>query len=160
MKSIKWFVLAVIMLIVDQVTKQLIVSKIVLGDKVPIFPGFNLTHQVNPGAAFSFLADAGGWQRWFFTVLAMIVSVVIAVWIYRLKDNEKWTAASLALILSGAIGNLWDRIAYGHVIDFLGVYWGESHWPAFNVADSAISIGVAIMLIVTFKDGFSQKTVE
>ena len=105
----------------------------------------------NTGAAFSFLSDAGGWQRWLFAGLAVGMSVVISVWLTRLKENETLIAVALSLILGGAIGNLIDRLAYGYVIDFLDVYYETWHWPAFNIADSAITVGVVLMLIDSFK---------
>ena len=108
---------------------------------------FNLTLVYNTGAAFSFLADAGGWQRWFFVLLAIGVSALLLVWLYRLERDQHWLAAALALVLGGAVGNLVDRILHGHVIDFIDLYAGGWHWPAFNVADSAITVG-AVMLII------------
>jgi signal peptidase II len=110
----------------------------------------------NTGAAFSFLSDAGGWQRWLFAGLAVGMSIVISVWLTRLKPNETFIAIALSLILGGAIGNLVDRLAYGYVIDFLDIYYGNWHWPAFNIADSAITVGVVLMLI----DSFTSKTEE
>ena len=107
----------------------------------------------NTGAAFSFLSDAGGWQRWFFAVLAAIVSIVIALWMARLKKHEMMLGIALALILGGAIGNLIDRIAYGYVIDFLDVYYQSWHWPVFNVADSAITLGVILLILESFGVG-------
>jgi signal peptidase II len=120
-------------------------------DPVAIIPSFNLTLMHNQGAAFSFLSDAGGWQRWFFTALASVVSIAIIIWITRLKPEEKMTALSLALILGGALGNLIDRVRFGYVVDFIDVYYNTSHWPAFNIADSAISVGAVIMIIASFK---------
>ncbi|HBK83585.1 MAG TPA: signal peptidase II, partial [Flavobacterium sp.] len=107
-----------------------------LYQSIPVMPFFNLTYVHNTGAAFSFLSQAGGWQRWFFALLAIVVSGVLVVWMTRLKNHENLLAAALALILGGAIGNLIDRLAYGYVIDFLDVYYEAKHWPAFNIADS------------------------
>lgn len=104
----------------------------------------------NYGAAFSFLSDAGGWQRWLFTVLASVVSVVLIVWLLRLPKDEQVTAAALGLIIGGAVGNLVDRVMLGYVVDFIDVYYKTSHWPAFNLADSAITGGVILLLV----DGF------
>jgi signal peptidase II len=115
-----------------------------------IMPFFKLTYVRNTGAAFSFLSEAGGWQRWFFAGLALMISIVIAVWLTRLKKHETLLAVALALVLGGAAGNLIDRLAYGYVIDFLDVYYESWHWPAFNVADSAITLGVMLMLAESF----------
>jgi signal peptidase II len=120
---------------------------------VELFPGLNFMLAYNTGAAFSFLAEAGGWQRWFFVVLALVVSIFIVLWIKRLTVAERWVAAGLALVLGGALGNVADRIIFGYVVDFIDVYYGQWHWPAFNVADSAITVGVVLLLI----DGLSKK---
>ncbi|MGR9100029.1 MAG: signal peptidase II, partial [Gammaproteobacteria bacterium] len=120
---------------------------------IAVLPYFNLTYVHNTGAAFSFLSDAGGWQRWFFAGLAVVISAVLGVWLDRLKKSEILLAVSLSLVLGGAIGNLIDRLVYGYVIDFLDFYYKSWHWPAFNVADSAISLGVALMLLESFGFG-------
>lgn len=145
-------IIAAIVIVLDQISKWLIVTGIPLHGVVPILPVFNLTHVYNPGAAFSFLADAGGWQRHFFSALAVTASVVIIV-ILKKHHHDKLFALALSLILGGAIGNLIDRILLGHVVDFLQVYWGNAYFPAFNIADSAITIGAALMLW----DGFFIK---
>jgi signal peptidase II len=119
-------------------------------------PFFKLTYVHNTGAAFSFLSEAGGWQRWFFAALALVISGVIAVWLARLKHDETLLAVALSLVLGGAIGNLIDRLVYGYVIDFLDVYYQTWHWPAFNIADSAITIGVILMLMESFGLGKSR----
>jgi signal peptidase II len=110
-------------------------------------PLFNLTLVYNRGAAFSFLSQAGGWQRWFFAVLALVVSVGLVIWLRKLKRHEFYSAIGLTLILGGAIGNLIDRVRLGYVIDFLDVYYQQWHWPAFNIADSAITVGVMFLLL-------------
>ena len=115
-------------------------------------PMFNWTLMHNTGAAFSFLAEAGGWQRWFFAVIAIVVSIVIVVWIKRLRQDEKWQAIALALILGGAIGNVIDRILLGYVVDFIDIYYKQWSWPAFNIADSAIFIGVAMIIIESIRE--------
>jgi signal peptidase II len=117
---------------------------------MPLLPLLNLTYVHNEGAAFSFLSSAGGWQRWFFVVIALIATTVLVIWLKRLKPTEKWMAVTISLVLGGAIGNLYDRISYGYVIDFIDVYYQSHHWPVFNVADSAISIGVVMMLMDAF----------
>ncbi len=121
---------------------------------------FNIVHVQNPGAAFSFLSTAGGWQRWLFAVLAIGISVFIVHWIKKLKDNEKYTALGLSLVLGGALGNLIDRVYLGKVIDFLDFHIGPNHWPAFNVADIAISIGVVALIILSFFDNEGAKGKE
>ena len=118
---------------------------------IEIIPFFNFTLAHNAGAAFSFLADAGGWQRWFFAGLATAVSIFIFLWIRNLKSHEKIMAAGLSLILGGAIGNLIDRVRFGYVVDFIDFYIGDWHWPAFNIADSAISVGAVILILMSFK---------
>ncbi len=144
---LKWLWLSVVVIVFDQVTKYMVTDSLHLYQSIPIFPSLNLVLAHNSGAAFSFLSDAGGWQRWFFTVIAIVVSIVIVVWITRLKQNELRLAVALSLVLGGAIGNVWDRIAHGYVVDFIDVYYGEWHWPAFNVADSAICIGAVLLII-------------
>jgi len=118
-----------------------------LYQSIPVIPYFSLTYVHNTGAAFSFLSQAGGWQRWFFAGLALTVSVVITIWLARLKKHEILLAVALSLVLGGAVGNLIDRLLYGYVIDFLDVYYQDWHWPAFNIADSAITLGVSLMLL-------------
>ncbi|THB75591.1 MAG: lipoprotein signal peptidase [Gammaproteobacteria bacterium] len=149
---LKWLWLSVVVVIADQITKILVLQNFQYQESIAIFPSFNLVHVHNYGAAFSFLSDAGGWQRWLFAVLALVFSVLIVLWISRLKPGERFTAIGLALVLGGAIGNLVDRIYHGYVIDFLDFYMGTSHWPAFNVADIAISIGVVALIILSFFD--------
>lgn len=147
-RFVMWMVVAVAIVIADQVTKWAIVEWIPLYDKVPLNSFINLTHQKNSGAAFSFLAQAGGWQRWFFVVLAAGVSAVIAVWLWRIRnDGQTVLAAGLAMVLGGAIGNLIDRIVLGHVTDFIQVWFGGWAFPSFNVADAGISVGAALLII-------------
>ena len=122
-------------------------------DPVAVISGFNLTLMHNTGAAFSFLGDAGGWQRWFFICLTVVVSTFIFIWLRGLKPSQRWIACALALILGGALGNLWDRISLGYVVDFIDISlsflpWRIFNpWPAFNVADSAITIGATMLII-------------
>ncbi len=150
---LKWLWLSALVIFLDQASKQIVVATMHLYQSIALTSFFNLTYVQNTGAAFSFLSDAGGWQRWFFSVLAFVISIVLTVWLYRLKKNETLLAISLALILGGAVGNLIDRVIYGYVIDFLDVYYQSWHWPAFNVADSAISLGVMLMLLESFGIG-------
>ena len=140
------FGLALLVLALDQATKLWASAALDYGVPVAVLPFFNLILVYNTGAAFSFLADAGGWQRIFFIVLSTGVSAVLAVWIWRLPSTMRLLGVALALVLGGALGNLVDRIAYGHVIDFIDLYAGGWHWPAFNIADSAITCGVVLLL--------------
>lgn len=143
---LQWLGLAFIILLVDQFTKVLIVGYYHLGDSTTITQFFNVVRVHNSGAAFSFLANAGGWQRWFFTVLGCVAAAVI-LWMLHSHPGQKLFCFAMACILGGAIGNVIDRVAYGHVIDFLDFHWRGMHFPAFNVADSAITLG-AIGLIL------------
>ena len=143
-----WIIIAAVIAIADQLTKWAIIEWIPLYDKVPLNSFINLTHQKNPGAAFSFLADAGGWQRWFFVALSSVVSVVIAVWLWRIRrDGQTLLSSGLALVLGGAIGNLIERILLGHVTDFIQVWFGSWAFPSFNVADAGISVGATLLII-------------
>ena len=155
-----WLGLAAIVLVVDQMSKYTAEAYLSLHVPVSVFPGLNLTLTYNPGAAFSFLSDAGGWQRWLFSGIAFAASIAIVVWLHRLPKEDRFTACSLALVLGGAVGNLWDRLApsRGMVVDFIDVYAGKWHWPAFNVADSAIVLGVIIMLITVFVTPEGERT--
>lgn len=143
-----WLSIAAVIIVLDQITKILADTYLNLYSAVEVIPYFNLTLAYNEGAAFSFLSDAGGWQRWFFSALAAGVSAYLIFWLKKLPKDAKFTAWSISLILGGAIGNLIDRLLYGHVIDFLDVYYENYHWPAFNIADSAITVG-AILLLYT-----------
>ena len=140
--------IALLVIAADQATKWAIIEWLPLYDKVPLNSFINLTHHQNTGAAFSFLAGAGGWQRWFFVVLATAVSTIIAVWLYRIrKAGPLVLMAGLSLVLGGAIGNLIDRARLGYVTDFIQVWFGEWAFPSFNVADAAISVGAAFLII-------------
>jgi signal peptidase II len=147
---LKWLWLSLLAIILDQASKLAVAGSMQLYESIEIMPFFKLTYVHNTGAAFSFLSEAGGWQRWFFAGLALVISVVIAVWLTRLKKHETLLAVALSLILGGAVGNLIDRLVYGYVIDFLDVYYETWHWPAFNIADSAITLGVMLMLAESF----------
>jgi signal peptidase II len=143
----RWLWLSAAVIALDQLTKWLASALLVLHDPLPVVPFFNLTLTHNPGAAFSFLSQAGGWQRWFFAAVALGVSVAIVLWMRRVPRGEGWVSGALALVLGGAAGNLIDRLLLGYVVDFVDLYYGTWHWPAFNVADSAITVGVAVLLI-------------
>lgn len=148
-RFILWMVVAFVVVIADQLTKLAIIEWVPLHPKpIELSSFLNLTHQKNPGAAFSFLADAGGWQRWFFVALASGVSAVIAVWLWRIRNEGLMVlSAGLALVLGGAVGNLIDRILLGHVTDFIQVMFGSWAFPSFNVADAGISVGAALLVI-------------
>ncbi|WP_321348593.1 signal peptidase II [Halopseudomonas oceani] len=150
--SLIWLVLSVLVIVLDQLTKWVAVSELQLYQQVPIIDDlFSFTLAYNTGAAFSFLADASGWQRWLFAVIAVVVSVVLCVWLARLDRSKKLEAIALALILGGAIGNLYDRVIHGKVTDFILVHWQQSwFFPAFNIADSAITVGAALLLFDMF----------
>ncbi len=151
--TLLWFAIAAAVLLLDQWSKLWIVERYAYGD-TEFFSGFfNLVRAHNYGAAFSFLSDAGGWQRWGFSLLATVISGVIIVWIARLPLQRKLEGLALALILGGALGNLYDRLTLGYVVDFLDFHWSGKHFPAFNVADAGISVGAAILIFDTLVNG-------
>ncbi|MGO3345466.1 MAG: signal peptidase II [Marinomonas sp.] len=143
----RWWALALVVFALDWITKQWVETSIAYAQTISVFPFFNLTLRYNTGAAFSFLADMGGWQRWFFSFIALAVVVAISWRLVKISTTNRWEALSLSLILGGAMGNLYDRLFYGHVVDFLELHWQHSwFFPAFNIADSAITLGVVLML--------------
>ena len=142
----RWLLLAVLLLIADQLTKLWFDSALRYGDRLNVLPFFDFTLLYNRGAAFSFLADQAGWQRWFFTVLGLGAASFI-LWMMHKNRTQTRLLLALALILSGALGNVIDRVAYGHVIDFLLFYWQNWYYPAFNVADSCITLGAILMIL-------------
>jgi signal peptidase II len=144
--------LALLTLVLDQYTKGLVVEHIELYQAVQVNSFFNLTHVYNYGAAFSFLHDAGGWQRWFFTVVAFAVVAMLLWWLKQLSRSQVILPMAFCLIIGGALGNAYDRLVLGHVIDFLVVYYQEWVWPAFNVADSAICLGAVLLIVDMFKN--------
>ncbi len=148
-----WLSLALLVVLADQWTKGLAESGLEYGRAVAVLPILNMSLQYNTGAAFSFLSDAGGWQRWAFSAIALGISIIICVWLSRLKREEWLMAWSLSFILGGAIGNLWDRVTLGHVVDFISVHYASWYFPAFNLADSAISVGAAMMILDTLFQG-------
>ncbi len=159
--GLKWLWLSMAVILLDLGTKAAASRAFDLYEKMPLIPGwFNLTLAHNSGAAFSFLASESGWQRWFFALVAIIISSIIFFWLKKTPSNKRWLAIALSLILGGALGNLWDRLTLGYVVDFLDFYYQsgtrELHWPAFNIADSAISIGAVMMVI----DAFRNKSAE
>ena len=144
--ALRWLWLAVLVVIVDQASKQWAEAVLPHG-QIELLSWFNFTLAYNQGAAFSFLANAGGWQRYFFLGIGLVAVVVITLWMRRLRADENQNAIGLALILGGAIGNLIDRALYGHVIDFIDWHYGGWHWPAFNLADSAIMLGAVLVVL-------------
>ena len=149
----RWLWLTALVVALDQTTKQWADAALDYNRPVSVIDGFfNFTLLYNKGAAFSFLSNAGGWQRWFFTALSLTVSIALFIWLKKLPADKKILAAGLALILGGAIGNLIDRSVYGHVIDFIDVYYQNYHWPAFNIADSAITLGAGCLLLDILKE--------
>lgn len=148
-----WLGIALVVLLADQLTKLLIVDNFAWGDSQPVTAYFNLVRVHNSGAAFSLLSSASGWQRWFFTGIGVVATGFI-VWMLRSHPKQKLFCFALALVLGGAVGNVIDRLAYGHVIDFLDFHWDwlaplfyQGHFPAFNVSDSAISVGAACLIL-------------
>jgi len=154
---LKWIWLAAVVVVLDQLTKYIASASLEMFKPVAVMPMFNWTLMHNTGAAFSFLANEGGWQRWFFAIISVVISAFLVLWIKRLEQHEKWQAIALALILGGAIGNVIDRVFLGYVVDFIDVYYKHMHWPAFNIADSAISIGVMIIIIETVREYLAEK---
>ena len=151
--GIRWLWISLLVIVVDQLTKFWIETNFVLGERIDVLPVLEIIRAHNPGAAFSFLAAAGGWQRWVFTALALGVSVALVFWLRRLSlETRALLASGLALILGGAIGNVVDRIEHGYVVDFVNAHWGNAYFPAFNVADSAISIGAAFVILDAIRD--------
>jgi signal peptidase II len=146
-KAFAWLLMSVVIVVFDLWTKALASESLTLYRPVEVTSWLNMTLAHNYGAAFSFLSDAGGWQRWLFTGLASVVTVILIIWLFRLQAREKLTAAALGLVIGGAVGNLVDRINHGYVVDFIDVYYREWHWPAFNLADSTITCGVVLLLV-------------
>jgi signal peptidase II len=148
--QLRWLWISLLIVVLDQAAKQIAEARLIPHQAVNLFPYFDWYLTYNTGAAFSFLADAGGWQRWFFTVIAVVISGVILQWIRKLPSEESLTAVSLCLILGGAIGNLIDRVYLGHVIDYIQVWLGSYPFPAFNIADASISVGAALLVLSSF----------
>lgn len=168
----RWLGLALIVVMLDQLTKYLAAAHLDFGQPVPLVPLLNLTLAYNEGAAFSFLSNSGGWQRWLFILLSTLVSIALVFWLSRLPKNEKWTGLALSLVLGGAVGNLIDRLVHGHVIDFIDFHYsaaGKCIWlfqhaaletcnfPTFNVADSGITVGATILIAISLFDSRNPK---
>jgi len=146
----RYLAVSAVVLVLDQLSKLAATRWLDYRVEVPVAPFFNLSLAHNRGAAFSFLSDASGWQHWFFSGIALIVSVVIVLWLRRLKPEERQVGWALSLVLGGAIGNVVDRLRLGYVVDFVDFYVGAWHWPTFNVADSAISVGAVLLALDAF----------
>lgn len=156
-KRLIWlYALAIVIVIADRITKEISNANLVEGVPVQVLPGFDLLLAYNTGAAFSFLSEAGGWQRWLLTGISLGVSILLAGWLARLPREQKLMSVALALLLGGAVGNLYDRMFVGYVIDFISVYVMNWRFATFNIADSAISIGAALWILDTFLDWKGQ----
>jgi signal peptidase II len=151
----QWFALSLVVIIIDIYTKHLVQNAFEYGEHLRVAPFFDLVRYHNEGAAFSFLADAGGWQQWFFAFISIIAIIVISYLLVKHRTQALF-CLGLALVLGGAVGNLYDRLTLGYVVDFLLFYYKSWYWPAFNVADSAICIGVACLFIDSFKKPATQ----
>jgi len=156
--GLRWWWISLAAIVLDQLTKFWIVASIPNGGSITVLPVLNIFHTYNPGAAWSMFANAGGAQRWVFSGLALVVSVVLVYWLRRLSlASQKLLIAGLTLILGGAIGNVLDRLRIGHVVDFVQVHWGDSFFPTFNVADSAISVGAAFVVLDALLEGQRER---
>jgi len=157
-----WLWLTLAVLVLDQATKLYFDSALADGREISVIPGLlSWLLAYNTGAAFSFLSDSAGWQRWLFAAIAVVVSGILVVWLKRLGRSDTWLAIALALVLGGALGNLYDRIAHGHVIDFIFVHWQDAwRFPVFNLADCAISIGAVMLALDMFKSKKSEEPVH
>lgn len=156
-RPLRWLWLSLLVVVLDLGSKALASSLLIYGQPVEVLPVFNLTLLHNTGAAFSFLATSGGWQRWLFALLAVGASIGLSIWLTRLKRGEVLLAGSLALIIGGALGNLYDRLVRGYVVDFLSFHWSNSYFPAFNLADTAITLGAIGLILETLRDARRQK---
>lgn len=154
---LRWLWLSVAVIVLDLGAKALASSLLVYGQPVVVLPVFNLTLLHNTGAAFSFLAEHDGWQRWLFAVIAVGASIGLTVWLTRLRAHEKLMAASLALVIGGALGNLYDRVVHGYVVDFLSFHWQNHYFPAFNLADTAITLGAIGMILESLRDARGER---
>nr|WP_298380827.1 signal peptidase II [uncultured Halomonas sp.] len=157
-RPLRWLWLSVLVVALDLGTKALATSMLHYAQPVEVLPVFNLTLLHNTGAAFSFLATHGGWQRWLFALIAIGAAIGLTVWLTRLKANETLTAVSLTLIIGGALGNLYDRLMHGYVVDFLSFHWQNAYFPAFNLADTAITLGAIGLILQALRDARSERS--
>lgn len=155
--AVAWLAIALLVVILDLWTKHLASTHLEMFQPQAVFPWLNWRLAHNPGAAFSFLAGAGGWQRWFFTGLAVVVTVFLLAWLFRTRREERLVPLALVLVMGGAIGNTIDRLRYGYVVDFIDVHAQGWHWPAFNVADSAIVCGIILLLLDAFREFLAER---
>lgn len=155
--GLSYLAISLIFIVLDQATKIWILNNLALYQDINILPIFDITHVHNYGAAFSFLSDQGGWQRYFFTAIAVVISVLLIYWMYKTPKQQKVLLWAYSLILGGAIGNVADRINYGYVVDFLHFYYQSWHFPAFNVADIAISIGAFLLIVDAITEYRNEK---
>lgn len=157
----RWLYLTAVIVLLDQLSKQAILGNLVPGESIAVLPILDITLMYNTGAAFSFLADGGGWQRWLFTALALGIGVAIVVWLRKLHARAQWmVACALSLVLGGAMGNVIDRIRLGHVVDFIHAHWDGHYFPAFNVADAAISVGAVLLLLDALLESRRKKPID
>ena len=156
--GVRWLWIAAVIVVVDQLSKLWIQGSMQMYETIEVLPVLNIYHTFNPGAAWSFLAHADGWQRWLFSILALVVTVGLIVWLRRLAiATQALLVTGLVLIVGGAIGNLIDRLYLGHVVDFIQVHWGNSYFPSFNVADSAISIGAGLVIFDSLRESIRER---
>ncbi|HHO59875.1 MAG TPA: lipoprotein signal peptidase [Thiotrichales bacterium] len=158
----KWLWLTLLVITLDQLTKNMAESQLILHQPQALFPGFNFTLMYNKGAAFSFLSNAGGWQRWFFVTLSTVVSIALFIWLIKAARSQTpqnhILLAAISLVMGGAVGNLIDRALYGQVTDFIQVYYAQYYFPAFNIADSAITLGAGLLILDMFLEAKREKT--
>ena len=159
MKKWSWFLISILVIVADQLTKYAATIYLTPYQPEPFIPMLNFTLAYNTGAAFSFLSGVGGWHRWFFAAFSIVMSIVLIAWLARLPAKATLQCLAVSLILGGAIGNLYDRAVFGHVIDFIDVYYQNHHWPVFNLADSAICIG-AFFLLLDLVKGKKASSIE
>ncbi|MDI5840689.1 signal peptidase II [Shewanella xiamenensis] len=155
--GLRWYWVVVLVFLADQLSKQWVLANFDLFESVQLLPFFNFTYVRNYGAAFSFLSEAGGWQRWLFTLVAVGFSTLLTVWLRKQAASLWKLNLAYTLVIGGALGNLIDRLMHGFVVDFIDFYWGKSHYPAFNIADSAIFIGAVLIILDSFFNSKSEQ---
>ncbi len=158
--GVRWLWLAALVFIFDIGIKLVVMNNMGYGwaNRIEVLPFFNLLYVHNLGAAFSFLSEQAGWQRWFFTSIAFVVTGLLTFWMRKLPANHVWNNSAYAMIIGGALGNVFDRLVHGFVVDYLDFYWGNYHWPAFNLADMAICLGAAMIVLDSFRTKSDDKS--